>query len=83
MVDKETNVAGGNKGHSPKTKKRQLQEQAKATRDAAEKAADKRKRWTDSSRGPSRFTPESQVSQPEMTRSQLEAHSENRRPRSS
>jgi hypothetical protein len=64
-------VAGGNKSHSLKVKNRQLQEQAKATK----AAADKRQRRTGYSSGSSAMAPSALAPAPEMTRSQLEAYS--------
>ena len=72
-------MAGGNKGHSPKVKKRRIQEQAKATKDAA----DKRKRRTAYPGGSSAALVSSAAPLPEMTRSQFDAYSGRARPDSS
>ncbi len=64
-------MAGGNKSHSPKVKKRQIQEQAKATKDAA----DKRNRRTAYSGGSPTVVTSNTGSKSEMTRSQSEAYS--------
>ena len=72
-------MAGGNKSHSPKMKKRQIQEQAKATKDAA----DKRNRRTAYSSGSFAMATSIAALTPEMTRSQFEAYSGHERPGSS